>query len=165
VRLGSEVPNLLGDVWRFVAEDQHDIARRVQVIDPDARLAMNTSTQQLGIVRHIRVGPAVEAIGMDPQNTWIIAFKVREEDGTPCTGEPDARVLEQMQRFDTWTKRNPERARDVAEKVVRHREQQREKAERERARAMAESYIQWGRRRYGIHKNIYVPADIPRGQG
>lgn len=165
MRLGATVPGVLMAPWRFVAEDQHDISRRVQAIDPDARLAVNCLDGQLGIVRHVRIGNAVEALGMDPQNTWIIAFKVKDDDGEPLTGEPDARVLEQMRKYDTWTKRNPVRARQAAEAVVAHREAQRQKAERERARAMAEAYVHWGRRYYGIKNNIYVPADIPRGQG
>lgn len=166
MRVGSSVPGILNENWCFVAEDQHDICRRVRELDADARLAVNTLTRQLGIVRHVTLDVDPDIIQADPHNTWIIAFRAKDpETDAPLDGEPDARVLELMRLYDTWTKRNPERAKQSAEAVVRHREQQVEKLIRERARDAAERYVSDGRRAYGIKKNIYVPADLPRGEG
>jgi hypothetical protein len=167
MRLGGQVPGvLLNGGWRFVAEDQHNISQRVREVDDDSRLAVNVESGQFGIVRHVVLEGDVGKLGMDPHNTWIVAFKATDPDtGQPITGEPDARVLELMRRYDTWTKRNPDRARKAAEAVVRHREARQQQLIRERARALAEGYLWAGRRYLGMKNNIYVPADIPRGQG
>lgn len=166
MRLGSTVPGITGTGYRFVAEDQHDICRRVQEIDADARLAVNVADGQLAIVRRVVLEGDVSMLEMDPHDTWIIAFRVSDpQSGMPLDGEPDARVLERMREYDSWNKRNPVRAKQAAEAVVRHREAQVEKELREHAREMAEAYLWAGRRYFGLKHNIYVPADLARGQG
>lgn len=164
MRLGSSVPGLITP-WRFVAQDLHDIARRVRELDRDARLAVETTTGQLGIVRNVVLEAEPGSLTTDPHDTWIIGFRATDDDGEPLTGEPDARVLELMRRYDSWAKRNPVRFRQAAELAARQHEARTQQFIRERAREFAEEYLFAGRRYAGIRHNIFVPADLPRGQG
>jgi hypothetical protein len=161
MRLGGQVPALLSD-WRFIAQDTHDISRRVRELDPDARLAMEMDGGCLGIVRRVVLPVDPDVLQADPHDTWIIGFRAADEDGNPLTGEPDARILEQMRLRDSWRLQNPERFRRAAERAVAMREHQLQQLTRERAREFAETYLWAGRRYAGIKHNIYVPADLPR---
>lgn len=161
MRLGSRVPALITD-WRFVAEDIHNISQRVRELDSDARLAMDMENKQLGIVRRVDLPVNPDVLEANPGDTWIIGFRCRDEDGQPITGEPDARVLEQMRRYDSWGKRNPVRFRRAAEAAVERRERHFEQMTRERAREAAEQYLFHGRRYFGLKQNIYVPMDLPK---
>ena len=162
MRLGGRVPALLTE-WRFVAEDMHNISQRVQEFDSDARLAMEMETEHLGIVRRVVLPVNPDVLEANPHDTWIIGLRLRDPDTKqPIVGESDGRVLDLMRLYDSWAKRNPARFRASAEAAVAAREQQIEQAIRERSREAVEQYLFHGRRRYGIYKNIYVPADLPR---
>lgn len=158
MRLGAQVDGFMMAEWRFVEDDMHHIAERVQEFDPDSRLAMRMDTGQYGVVRHVQLPVLGE--------TWIIGMMLSDQDGNPLKREPDGRVMHQLREYDSWRHAHPGRTlRRQAEKLLAIKEHERQRAIRENAGELAESYLYWGRRRYGIQRNIYIPADLPRGQG
>jgi hypothetical protein len=158
VRLGEPVSGYMMQEWRFVEDDMHHIAERVTQFDPDARLALRCDTGQYGIVRQVQL----PVLGQ----TWIVGMMLRDPEGKPLTREPDGRVMHQLREYDTWRHSHPGRTlREQARKLLELRERAQQQLIRERAGEFAEAYLFQGRKYHGIARNIYVPADIPRGQG
>lgn len=115
--LGERVNGLMMDKgWHFVTGDSHDIHRRVQEIDPDARLAAHVDTGEIGVVAWVRrsvmgAGDFEDASGVpvqDPGGAWLLAFRLYDEHGNTYRGEPTEEVIEQMNRAAVGRRRRPE---------------------------------------------------------
>jgi len=114
--LGEEVKGLmaLGVDWRFVTGDSADIGRRVNELDQNARLVANPRTGEYGVavwVERSKLGE--EDIEADAQvaiqdrgGVWALAFKATDAEGRYITsGEPDQRLIDQMNRASLRRKR------------------------------------------------------------
>lgn len=136
--------------WRFVEEDIHDISRRVQEYDAEARLARDEITGQLGLARRV-ANPDPTGSG----SIWVIAKRLTEADDEPLTGEPDARVLEQQRASDAFRIQNIDAWRRSQEKVWEANERRRIQREIEKNMANAEQFV-WTARR----KDLHQPAPV-----
>ena len=153
----APVNELLYPDWRFVEEDLHDIAGRVQEYDQDARLARDDVSGQLGLARKVA--------NPDPTGTgeiWVIAKRLLASDDEPLAGEPDARVLEQQRASDAFRIQNIDAWRRTQEKVWQANENRRIQREIEKNMANAEEFV-WTARRKDLHQMapVTVPKDTP----
>lgn len=105
--LGERVDGLMMDKgWRFVTGDAHDIHRRVQEIDPDARLVAHESTREIGVanwVQRSRLGDGdfestAETPVQDRGGAWLLAFRIYDDSGLTYKGEPTDEVITQLNR-------------------------------------------------------------------
>ena len=152
--LGATLP--LDPGWRVVEGDLHDISRRVQEYDPDARLVRDDQSGALGLARIMR-GSALM-----PEDFMIFAaHSLDPETGQRLYGEPDARVTRHQRIADGHTIANTtvwaRRRRDA---LAAQRDAQ--KAERsEWSREHAKEFV-WRRNRIdlGRRPTTHVPKEI-----
>lgn len=110
MRLGDEVPGILCDGWRFVAEDLHNICGRVQKVHPESRLVFKPETNQYGIAVWFKREDMSyddarhhdDLLAQARDGIWFLAL------GIPftCEGEPDARIVEYIQKIDNQRQAN-----------------------------------------------------------
>ena len=113
--LGEEVQGIfaLAHDWRFVTGDASGIHTRVREIHPDARLVANAHDGRLGVavwVQRSKMGDGdiEDSAGVPVQDkggAFVLALPIRDEDGFPYKGEPDQRVVDQLNRASTTRKR------------------------------------------------------------
>lgn len=152
MRLGEDVPGILTDHWKFVAEDPGDFVTKVKQYDPEARLVIHVGTGQLGVARYVKAEFA-------PEGAWMIAFRAKDfETGEPLTGDPDKRILELMGRFDTWARNNPKRLARAAEETLRRREEYLSDEVRQANYENALKFIHDYKKKSGQSGRIFVPA-------
>lgn len=152
MRLGEDVPGVLTDAWKFVADDRAGIAEKVKDKDPESRLAFHVETRQLGIARWVR------AEGLEG-GCWLIALRARDpETEEPILNEPDDRVLTCMDKFDTWGRNHPSKLRAAAEKAMALREERLNKELGERTQEMMEAVSYSWKKHHG-----QSPVAVPKG--
>lgn len=152
MRLGEDIPGILTDHWKFVAEDPGNYVQKVKDYDRDARLAIHVGTRQLGVARYVKADFA-------PEGAWMIAFRARDpESGDPIVGDPDDRILELMRKFDTWARNNPGRLAKAAEETLRRREEYISDELKAKNYENALKFIYDYQKKAGIKNRIYVPA-------
>ncbi len=153
----APVNDLLYPDWRFVEEDLHDISRRVQEYDQDARLARDDVSGQLGLARRV-ANPDPTGDG----SIWVIAKRLLDSDDEPLAGEPDARVLEQQRASDAFRHQNLAAWRRTQEKVWEANERRRIQREIEKNMDNAEKFV-WTARRKDLNQMapVAVPKDTP----
>ena len=145
--LGRELPAAPG--WRLVDADLYDITRRVQEYDRHARLVRDDDTGRLGIARWT-------------SGDFLLACECQDwSNGQPLTGEPDPRVLLDMQNRDSH------RIHSMRVWARRHRDAGR-RAEWDRFNAMrdfngehAERFVHTlGRKDNGIRNTAAIPRGV-----
>lgn len=152
MRLGEDVPGILTDHWKFVAEDPGDYVTKVKQYDRDAALVCHVGTGQLGVARYVKAEFA-------PEGAWMVAFRARDFDsGEPITGDPDQRILDAMGRFDTWARNNPGRLARAAEETLRRREEYLSDEVKAKNYENALKFIHDYKKKSGQKARIYVPA-------
>jgi hypothetical protein len=152
LRLGEDVPGILTDHWKFVAEDPGDYVSKVKRYDSEARLVIHVGTGQLGVARYVKASFA-------PEGAWMIAFRVRDpETGEPLTGDPDERVLTLMRKFDTWARSNPGRLAKAAKETLRRREDFLSDEVKARNNENALKFIHDYKKESGQRGRVFVPA-------
>jgi hypothetical protein len=157
MKLASEPVNeFLYPDWRVVEEDLHNVAKRVQEYDQDARLARDDVSGQLGLARRV-ANPDPAGSG----SIWVIAKRLLDSDDEPLAGEPDARVLEQQRASDAFRIQNINAWRRTQEKVWHANENRRIQREIEKNMANAEQFV-WTARRKDLHQAapITVAKDV-----
>ena len=156
MKLGTDVPGIFTEGVFFVLEDQHEIAKRVAEYDPDAALVVNKlDGHKLGIARFVRDQKWA------PGGAWVVAFWCNDQEtGAPLAGEPDARVLELMRKFDTHRRADPRRDRHRIRTVLAMREARRLMELRDRAGETAQRSVHRWQQARGIKHKIFVPASV-----
>jgi len=154
MKLGTDVPGIFTEGVYFVEDDLYGIAKQVEEYDADARLVANVFDEhKLGIARFVRDQKWA------PGGAWVVAFWCNDQTtGAPLAGEPDARVMELVRKFDTHRRADPRRDRHNIRTVLAMREARRLMELRDRAGAVAEKTVHGWRQAQGIKTRIYVPA-------
>lgn len=142
--------------WRVVEGDLHDISRRVQEYDPDARLVRDDQSGALGLARVMRGN-----VLMPEEFLTFVAYSLDPATGQRLYGEPDARVTRHQRLADGHTIANTtvwaRRRRDA---LAGQRDAQ--KAERsEWSREQAKEFV-WRRNRIdlGRRPTVAVPRAV-----
>lgn len=155
MQLGQPVPGSAWiQNWRFVESDLHDISRRVQEYDSEARLVCDVTDGQIGIAR--KVPSYLHLAG----GYWTIAIQFED----PDTGEPvrkaDGRVLQTMGRMDSYRV-------NLANHQERMRqrqfilEKQQENALSETNGDHAERFVHELRRDVSARPRAFIPEKVP----
>lgn len=105
--VGDEVKGVMCNGARFITSDANNIAERVREENDRARL-VRLPSGQLGLVEWFPREKMGEGNVEDKAKTsiqahggaWFLVLSFSDDDGEPMTGEPDARILTQMQKFD-----------------------------------------------------------------
>jgi len=154
MRLGEDVPGILTDHWKFVAEDPGDYVNKVKQYDSEARLVIHVGTGVLGVARWIKADIA-------PEGAWMIAFRARDpESGELIQGDPDERILHLMRRFDTWANNNPGRLAEAAKETLRRRDEYLSDEVRAANYENALKFIYEYKRKLGTRDKAFVPAGV-----
>jgi len=148
------LPGLLMDGWGEVTDDLHDISGRVIEKDPDARLVVGHDSGVLALAKYVRNEEWI------PGGGWVVAMRFRDEfsEDRMFYGEPDARLLTQMDKCD-MQKRDP--VKEAAKYRVMQQLQEVQKLSRTRewARERAEVTVHKYRKKVGRKApKIFVPG-------
>lgn len=154
MQTSHSVPGEFNRDLRFVTGDMYGIADRVKEYDADARLAQDAEDGHLCIVRFAR------NLGEGLRDGWVLAFMCNDpETGTPLTS-PDARVVNLMQVFDSWSRKKPGDLERKARIQIKKQQARELIARRDAIGDTAQRTVHGWKARRGVKSKIFVPGHL-----